>query len=282
MPEGDGKPQPVVRHYFVDEAGDGVLFSRRGRPLAGTPGCSRYFMLGLADVRDPIALERDLACLRAQLLADPYFSGVPSMHLGAGKTALYFHAKDDLPEVRREVYTLLKRHDCRFIAVVKDKACLLEYVKQRNEREQDYRYAPNELYASMVRRLFGSLLHKHDDYDVVFARRGAADRAAALLHALETTRDEYCTKWGITTSSCVRVRPVASASMAGLQAADYFLWALQRLYERREGRYLGYIWPLVRLVVDLDGGGQNAGGKVVRYTQRKPLSLAAFKGVPGI
>jgi hypothetical protein len=33
------------------------------------------------------------------------------MHREARKTALFFHAKDDLPEVRREVFRLLQRHD---------------------------------------------------------------------------------------------------------------------------------------------------------------------------
>jgi hypothetical protein len=40
-------------------------------------------------------------------LADPYFKGVPSMQADAKKTALFFHAKDDLPEVRREVFRVL-------------------------------------------------------------------------------------------------------------------------------------------------------------------------------
>jgi len=39
-----------IRHYFVDEAGDAVLFNKKGLVIVGTHGCSRYFILGLLDV----------------------------------------------------------------------------------------------------------------------------------------------------------------------------------------------------------------------------------------
>ena len=103
------EPSPP-KHYFVDEAGDPVLFDSKGRILIGSEGCSRYFAVGLLDVPDPAALAADLERLRAELLADPYFKDVPSIQAEARKTALYFHAKDDLPEVRREVFKLLQRH----------------------------------------------------------------------------------------------------------------------------------------------------------------------------
>jgi len=76
-----------VRHYFVDEAGDGTLFNRRGRIIVGTGGCSRFFILGLLDVSDPESLAREMEELRAHLLADPYFKGVPSMQPEAKKNA---------------------------------------------------------------------------------------------------------------------------------------------------------------------------------------------------
>ena len=39
--------------------------------------------------------------------------------------------------------------------------------------------------------------------------------------------------------------PAEPLTCPGLQAADYFLWALQRLYERREERYVTLLWPAV-------------------------------------
>src|SRR3972149_6411922 len=91
---------PSMCSYFVDEAGDGTLFDAKGRVIIGKEGCSRFFMLGLAEIAQPDALTRDLDNLRVTLLHDPYFKGVPSMQAKAKKTAVAFHAKDDLPEVR--------------------------------------------------------------------------------------------------------------------------------------------------------------------------------------
>ena len=47
--------QKSIRHYFVDEAGDAILFDGKGRSIIGVTGCSRYFILGLLDVADPVA-----------------------------------------------------------------------------------------------------------------------------------------------------------------------------------------------------------------------------------
>ena len=218
--------------------------------------------------------------LRANLLADPYFKGVPSMQPESKKTALAFHAKDDVPEVRREVFHLLTRHDLRFFAVIRDKRKLLQYVRQRNERDTTYRYHPNELYDYLVRRLFKTLLHKDDEYYIYFAKRGKADRTAALREALETARHRFSVQWVITCDAPIHVIASIPPACAGLQAVDYFLWALQRLYERREDRYVELLWPAFRLVNDLDDTRQARYG--VYYSQKKPLTLAALEDLPGI
>lgn len=52
------------------------------------------------------------------------------------------------------------------------------------------------------------------------------------------------------------------------------------MYERREDRYLQFVWPAVSLVRDLDDKRHNQYG--VYYTKRNPLTLAAIKEKPGI
>ena len=264
-----------ARNYFVDESGDGVLFSRKGRVMVGTEGCSRFFILGVVDILDPGAIGRDLDALRAELLADPYFKGVPSMQAEARKTALAFHAKDDLPEVRREVFSLLTKHPVRFFAVVRDKQKLLEYVRQRSERDAAYRYNPNELYDYLVRRLFKDRLHKDDEYQIHFARRGKADRTAALLAALQAARSRFGQQWGIPSNAPIHVIPAVPERTPGLQGAAYYLWALQRLYERHEERYVALLWSSFSLVHDLDDTSDALYG--VYYSKRNPLTLAAIK-----
>ena len=88
-----------------------------------------------------------------------------------------------------------------------------------------------------------------------------------------------CTK---TTSTTLRSRGAATPigrRRCARPATDYLLWALQRLYERREDRYLQYVWPMVRLVHDVDDTHTAQYG--VYYTQKKPLTLAALEGLPG-
>ena len=268
-------PQGTVRYYFVDEAGDPMLFNRRKQVVVGTKGCSRYFILGLLDVDDPAALDQDVGELRRRVLADPYFRDVPSMQPEQKKSAVCFHAKDDLPEVRREVFVLLMRHQMRFFAVVRDKRRVVELIQEHNKKSPAYRYHPNQLYDRCVSRLFKERLHKDDGYLIYFARRGAKDRTAALRIALQAARDNFRRSWGIESTAPVEVLDATPSEAAGLQAADYFLWALQRLYERDEERYWQYVWPSVSLVHDVDDTRENTYGEY--YTQRNPLTAARRK-----
>ena len=273
--------QPTPRYCFVDEAGDPMLFNRRKEVVVGTEGCSRYFIVGLLEVKDPAALHREMTELRSRLLADPYFKQVPSMQPEWRKTALCFHAKDDIPEVRREVFALLMRHEMRFYAVVRDKRRIAELVREQNEKSPTYRYHPNQLYDRCVSRLFQERLHKDATNIIYFAKRGRRDRTAALRAALEEARNSFGLLWGVPSTARIDVLPESSHKTGGLQAADYFLWALQRLYERNEDRYWRYVWPSVRLVHDVDDVRRDWQGEY--YTQRNPLTATgrAYKK-PGI
>jgi hypothetical protein len=267
----------------VDEAGDGTLFGKtRGgpRPIVGTEGCSGYFILGVVDIPDYDALSTRLLDLRMELLKDPFFRKVPSMQMAARKTALVLHAKDDLPEVRYRVFSLLREHDLRFFATVKNKLAVLEYVRQRNSSEPPYRYSPNELYDYMVRRLFNQLLHKHDAYDIYIARRGKSDRTQALKTALLTAQRRFEAKWRRESRAAINVVSYTPLNCAGLQVVDYLLWSLQRFYERREDRYLEYMWPAFRLVIDIDDTRKTQYGAY--YTQQRPLTLDALEESQGI
>lgn len=264
-----------TRHYFVDEGGDGTLFASKGRVIIGTPGCSRFFMLGLLDVLDPVALQISMDNLRAQLLNDTYFRNVPSMQPAGGKTAQAFHAKDDLPEIRREVFNLLRGLDgLRFFAVVTDKLSVLDFVRQQNKRKPSYRYNPNELYDYLTRRLFKDRLHQDGSYEIMFSKRGKSDRTAALQNALEAARLRFAEQWNVTSNAPLHVTAGTPQTHAGLQAVDYFTWALQRLYESGEDRYVEYLWSSFHLVQDIDD--QRKAGYGTYYTQKKPLDAAVL------
>lgn len=261
------------RYYFVDEGGDSTIFASKGKVIINTPGCSRFFILGLLDVLNPQNLHQKFNDLHQLLLGDPYFKNVPSMQPNKRKTALAFHAKDDLPEVRMEVFKLLRSMpDFRFFAVVADKQRVLEYVNQQNKRLSEYHYQPNELYDFLVRRLFKNILHKDSGYEITFATRGNSDRTKALRQALETARDRYNYQYKNSSVSAIKVKSAPASGETCLQAVDYFVWALQRLYEKQEERYLTYLWPSVKLVQDLDDNRHAGYG--MYYTQKIPLNAS--------
>lgn len=270
----------AIRRFFVDEAGDGTVFDSKGNVIVGTEGCSRYFLLGLLDVAEPERLTKEMEELRTGLLADPYFKCVPSMQVEERKTALAFHAKDDLPEVRREVFSLLRKHELRFYAVVRDKSTLAADIQKRNKAIPEYRYNPNHLYDNLVQRLFAGLLHKYDAYDIYFAKRGKSDRNSALREALNSAQRRVTDQIAMTEPPPFDVTVCPMTQQAELQAVDYFLWALQRLYERQENRYLELLWRGFRSVCYTDNRKKTKGG--IYYTQARPLTRAALEEVPGI
>jgi hypothetical protein len=259
--------QPAPHLYFVDETGDGVIFDGKGRVLIGTGKVQEYFTVGMVECWTLQALTRELDALRAQLLADPYFKGVPSMQPGAKKTALFFHAKDDLPEVRREVFKVLERHEFFFYAVVRTMSAVARRVKQRNERDPTYRYRPTELYDSAVRRLFDRKLHTRPAFDVIFASRGKA-RTQALREHLLKAQSASRKAAGTYPDAAIHVRAMPAHQHAGLQVVDYCLWALQRLFTKEEDRFLSLIWPKVGLIVDADDISEKPYGSY--HTRKRP------------
>lgn len=265
----------MCQNYYVDESGSGIIFNKHGDVILGKEGCSSYFILGMLLIDNKDSLETEFRQLREDLLSDPYFEAIPSMQLSRGKTAKLFHAKDDIPEVRREVFRILQNQELKFFAVIKNMWNVLTYVRNRNQRDPGYRYSPNELYDFTVRNLFSGRLHQKSANNIYFASRGSSDRSRAIKNSLLHTRDRYNRKSGISKISEIAIHQQPSSKNAGLQAVDYFLWALQRCYERNEDRYIKYLWDKVSLIKDLDDTSIHPYGTY--YTRRNPLDCLKIK-----
>ncbi|MDO8586815.1 MAG: DUF3800 domain-containing protein [Armatimonadota bacterium] len=263
--------------YCVDEAGDPTIWGRRGKVLIGCEGCSNYLILGSVKIGNLATLSHSLESLRKELLSDPYFKKVPSMQPENRKTAVCFHAKDDLPEVRRDVFSLLLKQDIEFHAVVRCKRKAMQIVTDFLIMNPDYRYNVNQFYDDLVRRLFGDKLHRHGHYDITFAVRGSSNRTQALRQALESARKKYCKAHGIGYSSTFTINAMEPKDHAGLQAVDYLLWSLQRLYEKGEDRFLEMMWPKFHCVWDCDDAREKEG---ILYNAEKPLTAAILAERP--
>ena len=179
--------------YFVDEAGDTTLFGRYGKVLASTDAVSRFFMVARLEVDDIGALQAEMDALRAELLADPLLRSVPSMQAAAGKTALFFHAKDDAPEVRHAVFKLLLRHDLRLSAVVKEKQHLLADVHRHQAINPKYRYKADghDIYDDLIAKLFGRFGEFGVQRHITFAVRGSKPRTTALKTVLDNIDEAF-------------------------------------------------------------------------------------------
>ncbi len=71
------------------------------------------------------------------------------------------------------------------------------------------------------------------------------------------------------------MRPAYPPEQPALQAVDYFLWALQRTYEKREDRFIELLWPQCSLIVDVDDTREAEYG--VYYSKKRPLRATALK-----
>ncbi len=246
-----------------------MLFNKRGAVIVGREGISTMFMVGVAHLPDPVMARERLGALRAQLLADPYFRAVPSMHLRAGKTALCFHATDDLPEVRREVFRLLPQLGAEVQVAIRRKHEMVGAARMAHRRGG--RLTANDIYDDLVKRLFKNLLHQGEVNEICFARRGKADRQAALEAAIARAKHNFSRKWNTPVDRPTRIRPSVPSQDAGLQVIDYYLWALQRFFERREDRYFASVSNAYRLIMDIDDTRSAPYGAY--YSAKNPLTM---------
>lgn len=266
-----------IRTFYLDEAGDFTLFNRRGAVIVGAEGVSRTLMLGVVELTDPMAATLSLERLRAELVADPYFKNVPSMQISAGRTAKFFHAKDDLPEVRREVMKLLPTLGVKCRVAVRRKESLV--VQARFAFQQGKKLSDADIYDGLASRLLKDSLHQADQNVVVFARRGKAERREALEQTIRRAKHNFNKKWGTDHDRPTSVLVDDSWNHAGLQIADYYLWALQRLFERGEDRFVQALADGFRLVMDLDDTRNHPYGEW--YTAKNPILIEKIKPLVG-
>lgn len=257
-----------ICHLFVDEAGTPDIFDAKGRINIGNPGCSRFFILGMLEVVEPDKLAEALKSLREQLLADPYFASAESFRPERKKTYLQLHAKDDLPEVRVKVFDLLRSlgDSICFHAVVCDKEVIRAREQTKRDASPGYRYNPDHLYDELARSLLGQFAPVAGSYRLRIAKRGNRDRNTALRLALEEAETDFAAAHGFSRGGAEVWNTVVTnpCETICLQAADYFLWALQRFYEPRqhpesgktvrESRYLNAVWPQIGQIHDLHFG----------------------------
>ncbi len=141
--------------------------------------------------------------------------------------------------------------------------------------DSNWHYNPNKVYDACVKRLFKDRLHKAEENHIVFARRGKSDRNNALLNELNKAKQNFETTHSRQVVTKLLVYSNYPSQEPCLQIIDYYVWALQRLYERGEERYFQFAEPKFERIIDLDDKSQNDYGTY--YDKRNPLAWAKIK-----
>lgn len=231
-------------HRFLDEAGDTTFYSRR-TPVVGENGVSNCFILGMLKIKEPLENVRlKILELQQSIASDKYYKGVPSIQKKIQSTGYFLHAKDDVPEVRKLAFELINEIDCSFEAVVGRKIYSL-YDKKHNGKEAEF-------YADLLSHLLKNKLNKYENLVLNIAHRSRCtthtNLDAGLRKAMEIANRNKPEK----DNACKVVFNVQYPTTEPLlNISDYFLWAIQRVFERGETRYYDYISEKISLVLDL-------------------------------
>lgn len=252
-------------HRYLDEAGDTTFFGKGKVNIVGQNGVSKCFILGVVKFKEPLKeIRQKVLDLQQTVCGDPYFNEVPSIQKKIVKGGYYFHATDDVPEVRKVFYDYIKTINCSFEAVVGRKIMGI-YINKHNGKE-------SEFYADLLSHLIKNKLNKGGKLILDVASRGNSTKNHNLQSALQKA----------ITRNSKRGKPVATNVVFNVQnhltepllnVADYFCWSIQRLFERGETRYYNFLNDQISLVVDLyDTANYKNSGNY--YTVKRPLTKA--------
>lgn len=145
--------------------------------------------------------------------------------------------------------------------------------------ERGSKLSADDIYDDLVKRLFKNILHKAEVNKIVFAHRGKSARQRALQEAIRKAGRNFEKKTGIRSQSKTSITSAYPSRYAGLQIVDYYLWAIQRMFERGEDRFFQLLRDGYRLIMDLDDTRSKPYGRW--YSDSDVLTLSKIKPVEG-
>lgn len=202
-------------YLFFDESGN-LDFGPKG---------TRYFCVGTLATRDPATLERALGALRYALLAE-------------GVELEAFHATEDRQAVRDRVFAALTTVGGFDVdALVVDKAAVPEDLRPEAR-----------FYPECAERLLAPVFARHFGADAA-----PGERVVVITDRLPLKRTKQAVEkaFKLFIRRRLGARPFSvlhhtSAAHAGLQAADYALWAVYRKWQGGDARSHALIAPFLR------------------------------------
>ncbi|MEO8760332.1 MAG: DUF3800 domain-containing protein [Bacteroidia bacterium] len=246
-------------HRFLDEAGDTTFFAKGKLPIQlGSNGVSKYFIVGMLQVNEPInELRTKIITLQTKIEQSNFYNKVPSVKKLIDKGGFYFHAKNDVPELRKELFDFINIVNCSIGIIVAEKD-VSRFTLKHNKKEAEF-------YAELLSQLIKDKLQNHKRLVLNIAEREGSTAYNNLNTALEKATAIYKHQHPNATDNCnvtFNVQPFSKEPI--LSITDYLCWAVQRFFEKDEIRFYEYLQEKINLVVDLYGNKF--------YTSQKPLT----------
>lgn len=232
-------------HRFLDESGDTSFYGKGKKIIIGEEGVSKTFILGMVKFRTKLEpIREQIKILQQEILSDDYLNEIPSITKKISRSGYYFHAKDDVPEVREKFFKYLRTINCSFEAVVARKIPSL-YQNKHHGNEAWF-------YADLLSHLLKNKFESHDKLVLNIASRGKSTKNQNLELALQKARERFAVKYPekiIKTKVVFNVMEQTAEPL--LNVADYFCWTIQNVFERGNVRYYNYLKDKVSTVIDL-------------------------------
>lgn len=245
------KPQ----HRFLDECGDTTFFGKGKVPVIGKPGVSLSFSIGMVKFNTDLPpLRTKIRELEAAVVSDPLYNTLPSVRKKVGSGGFFFHATDDAPEVRAEFFRWIRTVPCSFEIVVARKISGI-FARKHGSKEAEF-------YADILSHLIKNKLKLGEKLVLNIAERGRCTRNHNLQSALTKATERFLKKQEVADVASEVVFNVQTPRREPLlSVADYFCWAVQRVFERGETRFYDYLGEQIRLVLDLYDDRKYAGSR---------------------
>lgn len=242
---GKRKKYLKAYHRFLDESGDTTFFGKKRRIIIGNEGISLSFILGMVKFKTKLEqIRQEIIELQNEIVHDEYFKDIPSIRKKVEKGGYYFHAKDDLPEIREKFFRFIKSLNCSFESVVARKIPEL-YITKHKENEAFF-------YADLLSHLLKNKFQKHDKLVLNIADRGKSTKNHNLNLALETAQQRFRNaNPDKDLKTKIEFNVLLQTQEPLLNVADYFCWSIQNVFEKGNMRYYNFLKDKVSLVIDL-------------------------------
>jgi len=173
-----------VYHRFLDESGDTTFYGKKRRIIVGDRGVSKTFILGMVKFRTKLdTIREQIIKMQHEITEDDFYKDIPSIKKKVNKGGYFFHAKDDIPEVREKFLRYIKTLNCSFEAVVARK--LPDLYENKHKGNEAW------FYADLLSHLLKNKLSSHNKMVLNIASRGKSTKNHNLDLALAKAKERF-------------------------------------------------------------------------------------------